>query len=148
MGFGLNISDLTPFLNKLNKNELKLENILDEDAIIDDIRNNNDCQFISFFTNENIKKLIDYSTKLPTSNSPKIGYKYPFNATEILCSVNIQFQNKLMTETPIIEKDNNTSPFGVLTRHDFGCELKLIKWITDDETHKQNFKKLGIKVQK
>ena len=108
MGFGLNISDLTPFLNKLNKNELTLENILDEEEIIEDIRNNNDCQFIKFFTNENIKKLIDYSTKLPTSNSLKIGYKYPFNATEILCSGNTELQNKLMAETPIIEKDNNT----------------------------------------
>ena len=108
MGFGFNISDLTPFLNKLNKNELTLENILDEEEIIEDIRNNNDCQFIKFFTNENIKKLIDYSTKLPTSNSLKIGYKYPFNATEILCSGNTELQNKLMAETPFIEKDNNT----------------------------------------
>ena len=40
-------------------------------------------------------------------------------------------------------KDNN--PFGVLTRHDYGCELKLIKWITEDETHKKNFIKIGNK---
>ena len=43
-------------------------------------------------------------------------------------------------------KDNQSNnPFGVLTRHDYGCELKLIKWITEDETHKNNFIKVGNK---
>mgnify|MGYP002626245928 CR=1 FL=1 len=41
--------------------------------------------------------------------------------------------------------DQNNNPFGVLTKHDYGCELKLIKWITDDETHKNNFVKIGNK---
>ena len=41
--------------------------------------------------------------------------------------------------------DQNNNPFGVLTRHDYGCELKLIKWITEDETHKNNFIKIGNK---
>lgn len=41
--------------------------------------------------------------------------------------------------------DQNNNPFGVLTKHDYGCELKLIKWITDDETHKNNFIKIGNK---
>ena len=41
-------------------------------------------------------------------------------------------------------QDSN-NPFGVLTRHDYGCELKLIKWITEDETHKNNFIKVGNK---
>ena len=41
--------------------------------------------------------------------------------------------------------DQNNNPFGILTKHDYGCELKLIKWITDDETHKNNFIKIGNK---
>ena len=41
--------------------------------------------------------------------------------------------------------DQNNDPFGILTRHDYGCELKLIKWITEDETHKNNFIKVGNK---
>ena len=44
-----------------------------------------------------------------------------------------------------IENNQNNNPFGVLTRHDYGCELKLIKWITEDETHKNNFIKVGNK---
>ena len=43
------------------------------------------------------------------------------------------------------QDNQNNNPFGVLTRHDYGCELKLIKWITEDETHKNNFIKVGNK---
>jgi hypothetical protein len=107
MNFGFNYPDLTPFLDKIKTNELTLENILEEEEIIDDIRDNNDSEFVNFFTNDKIKKLLDYAIKLPASDSPNIGYKYPFNATEILCSENMTFQNKLMCETPIISKDVN-----------------------------------------
>ena len=40
---------------------------------------------------------------------------------------------------------DHSKSFGVLTRHDYGCELKLIKWITEDEFHKNNFIKIGNK---
>jgi len=40
---------------------------------------------------------------------------------------------------------NNNNPFGELTKHDYHCELKLIKWITDDDEHKNNFIKVGNK---
>ena len=105
MDFNFHYQDLTPFLDKLKNNELTLENILEEEEIIDDIRNNTESQFINFFTNDKIKKLIDYSIKLPASDSHNIGYKYPFNATEILCSENKNFQNQLMCQTPVISKD-------------------------------------------
>ena len=98
--------NLSPIIEKMKKGELTLENILDEDSIIQDIKSNNDSQFLNFFTNEQIKKLIDYSTKMPLSNDHKIGYKYPFNATEILCSENANFQKKLMSEK-IIEEEKD-----------------------------------------
>ena len=100
-GFGDSQSALNPFIEKMEKNELTLEDILNEDIIIQDIKNNNESRFINFFTNDNIKKLIDFSTKLPLSNEHNIGYKFPFNATEILCSENINFQNKLMSKKKI-----------------------------------------------
>ena len=31
------------------------------------------------------------------------------------------------------------NPFGIIENHDFACELKLLKWITEDEKHKNNF---------
>ena len=42
-----------------------------------------------------------------------------------------------------LEKNNN--PFGELSKHDYHCELKLIKWITEDDEHKENFIKIGNK---
>ena len=98
--------DLIPFLVKLEKNELTIEDILEENSIIDDIKNNYKSQFIDFLTDDKIKKLIDYSTKLPSSDTHNIGYKYPFNATEILCSENTNFQKRFMSEKPFITKDN------------------------------------------
>ena len=34
---------------------------------------------------------------------------------------------------------NIRNPFGIFDNHDFACELKLLKWITEDEKHKNNF---------
>jgi len=55
---------------------------------------------------------------------------------------------KLCTPFEVVlssEDNSNQNPFGDLTRHDYSCELKLIKWITDDEAHKKNFIKVGNK---
>ena len=101
MNFFSSFNDnLNPFIEKMDKGELTLEDILNEDNIIQDIRSNNDSKFVNFLTSEKVKKLIDYSTKFPSQDEHNIGYKYPFNATEILCSENTNFQNILMEEKP------------------------------------------------
>ena len=100
------VVDLSPFIAKMKNNELTLENILEEDDIVNDIKTNIKSEFIDFITNDKIKKLIDYSTKMPISDNHNIGYKYPFNATEILCSDNTNFQNKLMLETHLYSKES------------------------------------------
>ena len=41
--------------------------------------------------------------------------------------------------------EQNKNPYGELTKHDYHCELKLIKWITEDDEHKNNFIKVGNK---
>ena len=86
--------NIEPFLIKLRNNELTLENILEEDEIINDLKFNTESEFLNFITEDKIKKLIDYSTKLPISDTYDIGYKYPFNATEVLCSENENLQKK------------------------------------------------------
>ena len=91
-------SNLTPFIEKLEKGKLTLEDVLKEDSIMQDIKTNNNSKFINFLTNEKIKKLIDYSTKFPSQEDHNTGYKFPFNATEILCLDNTNFQNNFMTE--------------------------------------------------
>ena len=97
---------LHQFLTKLKNNELTLENILEEDEIINDIKYNTESEFINFITDDKIKKLIDYSTKMPKSDEHNIGFKYPFNATEILSSENIKFQNKFLLQKPFISKES------------------------------------------
>ena len=54
------------------------------------------------------------------------------------------FEVVLSSENNHLEKNNN-NPFGELTKHDYHCELKLIKWITEDDEHKENFIKIGNK---
>ena len=97
--------NLNPFIEKMEKGELTIEEILEEDSIIQDIKTNQESKFINYLTNDKIRKLIDYSTRLPSSDEHNIGYKYPFNAMEILCSENVHFQNKLMIESKL--NDNN-----------------------------------------
>lgn len=99
--------NLNPFIEKMEKGELTIEEILNEETIIQDIKTNQESKFINYFTNDKIRKLIDYSTKLPSSDEHNIGHKYPFNAMEILCSENTSFQNKLMSETQLNVNNND-----------------------------------------
>ena len=98
--------DFSPFLEKMQKGELTLEEILNTDSIIDDLKSRDQSDFLEFFTNKQIKKLIDYSTRFPKSDDHYIGYKFPFNSTEILCSENNGFFNKLMSGKKIEENMN------------------------------------------
>ena len=93
-----NMAILQPFIDRMKKGELTLENILEEDEIIQDLKSNPNSQFINMLSNEAIRKLIDYATKMPKSDEKNVGYKYPFNATEILCCDNNAVMEKIMNE--------------------------------------------------
>ena len=79
-----NMAILQPHIEKMKKGELNLELVLEEDEIIRDLKTNPNSQFINMLSTEAIRKLIDYSTKIPKSDDKNEGFKYPFNATEIL----------------------------------------------------------------
>ena len=119
---------LPPYLEKLEKGELTIEDILNEDSILEDIRKNSDSQFINFFTNAQIKKLIDYATRFPISSDHNIGYKYPFNATELLCTENCNFQNKLMSEKNL-EENNDMNIIKQIKKNKDGFIFQLFKAI-------------------
>ena len=93
-----NMAILQPHIEKMKRGELTLELILEEDEIIQDLKTNPNSQFINMLSNEAIRKLIDYSTKMPKSNDKNVGFKYPFNATEILCCDNNKVMEKIMHE--------------------------------------------------
>ena len=93
-----NLTILQPFIDKMEKGELTLENILEEDEIVQDLKTNPNSKFIGMLTNKAIRQLIDYATKIPKSDDKNVGYKYPFNATEILCCENKSVIERIMTE--------------------------------------------------
>ena len=94
-----NMAILQPHIEKMKRGELTLELILEEDEIIQDIKTNPNSQFINMLSDEAIRKLIDYSTKMPKSNDKNVGFKYPFNATEILCCDNNKVMERIMHES-------------------------------------------------
>ena len=79
-----NMVIIQPHIVKMKRGELTLELVLEEDDIIQDLKTNPNSQFINMLSTEAIRKLIDYSTKIPKSDDKNEGFKYPFNATEIL----------------------------------------------------------------
>ena len=79
-----NMAILQPHIEKMKRGELTLELVLEEDEIIRDLKTNPSSQFINMLSTEDIRKLIDFSTKIPKSDDKNEGFKYPFNATEIL----------------------------------------------------------------
>jgi len=94
---------LQPFIEKMKSGQLTLENILEEDEIIQDLKTNQNSQFLSMLSHENIRKLIDYATKLPQSEDQKIGHKFPFNATELLCCDNCVITDRILNEIEVAE---------------------------------------------
>ena len=101
-----NMAILQPHIEKMKRGELTLELILEEDEIIQDLKTNPNSQFIGMLSDEAIRKLIDYSTKMPKSNDKNVGFKYPFNATEILCCDNNAVMERIMHELKM-EGDNS-----------------------------------------
>ena len=100
---------INSYIEKMNKNELTLEELLDEDDLVQDVKSNPNTHFTPFFSNEVIRKLIDYSTKMPSEDEFKKGHKYPFNATEILCSNNKDILDRFLNEIKISEDDDSES---------------------------------------
>ena len=102
--YGGGEQDFSEFVDLMTKNELKIEDILDDNNAIRDLKSNNNSKLLPFISNEVMKKLIDYITKMPTNDDDKTGHKFPFNASEILCSNNMKIINKYFKD---IEEENN-----------------------------------------
>ena len=107
-----NMAILQPHIEKMKRGELTLETVLEEDEIIQDLKSNPNSQFINILSTEAIRKLIDYSTKMPKSDDKNVGYKYPFNATEILCCDNNAVMERIMHELRMGGDDSDDSEDG------------------------------------
>ena len=120
--------------NKLSEEELKLFEKIKyyfNGPNKDENEKNQDISYeIWVEKNQNIKKLCEL-------------YEVEYN--------NDKNQEKENPNNNIILPKNNYKPkniFGVLENHDFSCELKLLKWITEDENHKSKFIKIENKEKK
>ena len=98
-----NYMQLQPYIEKMKSGQLTLENILEEDEIIQDLKTNQNSQFLSMLSHEAIRKLIDYATKLPQTDDQKIGHKFPFNATELLCCDNCVITERILNGIEVAE---------------------------------------------
>lgn len=75
-------------VDKMNRNELIVDDILDSEELISEVKNTN-SQLSNFLASEKtLKNLLDYIIKEPTIDEEKTGKKFPFNACELLCSDN------------------------------------------------------------
>ena len=75
-------------MKKYKKGELKVEEILENNELVNEIKTNSNSEFKDFFDEKNLKILIDYCIKMPKEDKQLEGHKFPFNACEILCSEN------------------------------------------------------------
>ena len=91
---------------------MTIENVLEEDEIIQDLKTNQNSQFLYMISNESIRKLIDYATKMPASDDQKVGHKYPFNAAELLSCDNNGFMERFMNEINIADDSDEEEKEG------------------------------------
>ena len=139
--YGRNNLNLNKHIEKMKNNQLTIENILEEDDIIQDLKLNTNSQFLSMLSNEAIRKLMDYATKMPQVDDQKIGHKYPFNATEILIADNSEIQSRIMNEIKYKESEFNEEQKE--EKENEGEENKEKKEEKEPEAKKEEDKKEG-----
>ena len=93
---------ISQYHEKMKNDELTIEDILDNEDLIQEIKANSNSVFISFLSKEIFKKLIDYSLKLPEIDDNKKGHKFPFNSTEILCCNNSSITDIFLNENEVV----------------------------------------------
>jgi len=92
-----NAAAIARALDKQKNNELSVEDILDEEDLVNDLKSPSYSQLYSFLNSERIIKLLDYTLKEPnvsTEDEQKFGHKFPYFACEILCSDNTNILDK------------------------------------------------------
>ena len=123
-----------------NKKEIKKHELTEEEKkLFDKIKDyfsgpnkdeKNEIEDLSYSTwvekNQNIKKLCE---------------PYEVAYLNDKCSSDANQTNNTVFPAKKISKNL----YGVFENHDFSCELKLLKWITEDENHKNKFIKIDTK---
>ena len=120
---------------KLNSPNTTLEDLLEEEDIITEIRNQNQ-KLIDFFDENKIKNLVNYIIKEPKEDNELIGYKFPFIASEILNSDDDRILSYFINTKSELENINKYKT----------TNYENINLFTDDFEYKNNDKKVIKKV--
>ena len=102
---------------KLKKSDCNIDELLDEEEIIQEMKNQNakllNLYLINLtfsFDKQNVKLLLDYIISEPVNDDHKKGHKFPFIASEILnCDVNKINEFFTATEAELLAKDRKCS---------------------------------------
>ena len=124
-------SNINSIEKKLNSPNTTLEDLLEEEDIITEIRNQNQ-KLIDFFDENKIKNLVNYIIKEPKEDNELIGYKFPFIASEILNSDDDRILSYFINTKSELENINKYKT----TNYDN------INLFTDDFEYKNNDKKI------
>ena len=92
-------------VDKMQKGNLNVSDILDSDELITDIKSSLSQLGPFFNSSQNVKDLLDFIIKEPTEDEHKRGHKFPFNACEILCSENQSILGKIFDDKKEDEED-------------------------------------------
>lgn len=126
---------------KLALNNLKIEDVLNEQELVNSFKMNTVCQLKGILTKENIIKLIDNVSTFPEDDSLAKGYKYPFFSCEILSSDNSAIIDKFFEDTNQYEK----SKYNFIKEDENDESIKIDKFYSNSEGNKKlSLKKLEV----
>jgi len=90
--------------NLLSRSDLSLSELLDEEDVIQEVRNQN-AKLIAFLNTDRLRELLVYVTEEPAeSDSSKRCHKYPFVACEIFSCEVTPIMQKLVDDQGLLDK--------------------------------------------
>ena len=138
--FQLNEISFKKNTNNINDNNIltnEQNNTKNFNSINKDINNNNKNNNININNDLYIKDIKNYFSSPFTSNIDNKDFSQDTSYNIwVSQDINLQKLCSIYELNPLILKD-------IINKHDYNCELKLIKWITEGEEHKKKFFKIS-----
>ena len=94
-----------------NNNSPKLEDLLIEDGLIDELKNKNE-KLINYFNQNRIKQMLDYIIKEPKEDDYNEGHKFPFICSKLFNVEEIKIMNYFFkTNKELINEKNENKNY-------------------------------------
>lgn len=108
--YNKNSANVSKAVEKIKNNTLTVEEVLDEEDFVNDLKSPSFSQLSAFLTIEKIEKLLDYILIEPAADgNHKVGHKFPYFACEILCSENSSLLEKFFEDaSEVVEEEVHT----------------------------------------